>query len=260
MNVFFHELKRGRTTLIIWSAVIAGMLAISVLIYPQMKPQMEGMNEMFADMGAFSAAFGMEQLNFGEFPGYFAVECGNMLGLGGGLFAALLGIAMLGKEQKDNTADFLLTHPITRTRVVFEKLIAVYAQTVLLNIAVAGVALLSMLAIGESIDAKLFFLLFLAYFLMQTEIASICFGISAFLSSSGIGIGIGIALLLYFLNIISNITADAEFLKFITPFAYADGANIVTNSRIAAKYLASGMLFAAAGVIAAFIKYDKKDV
>ncbi|MER2128192.1 ABC transporter permease subunit [Solibacillus sp.] len=37
-----------------------------------------------------------------------------MLGLGGGFFAALLGISALADEEKNRTAEFLLTHPISR--------------------------------------------------------------------------------------------------------------------------------------------------
>jgi ABC-2 type transport system permease protein len=53
-------------------------------------------------------SFGMDKLNFGEFMGYFGIECGNVLGLGGALFAALAGISALAKEEKDRTAEFLL--------------------------------------------------------------------------------------------------------------------------------------------------------
>ena len=81
--------------LIIWSIVIAFMLAICVLIYPEMETQMGDVSSMFAEMGGFSAAFGMDRLNFGEFIGFFGVECGNILGLGGAFFAALLGITIL---------------------------------------------------------------------------------------------------------------------------------------------------------------------
>ena len=98
MTVFWHEIKRGRRALIIWTAAIAAMLAISVFVYPQMREQMEGMNEMFADMGAFTAAFGMDKLNFGEFKGYFAVECGNVLGLGGAMFIS--GIVLYSVDFK----------------------------------------------------------------------------------------------------------------------------------------------------------------
>lgn len=260
MTVFSLELKRGRLALIIWTAAIAAMLAISILIYPEMKAQMDALGEMFSDMGSFSEAFGMDMVNFGEFKGYFATECGNVLGLGGALYAAILGIAVLSKEQKDRTADFLLTHPISRRRVCAEKLLAVYVQILILNLAVAVVSLFATLAIGERIDAKIFVLIFLAFFLMQIEIASIMFGLSAFISSSGIGIGIGVALLLYFLNIIANITEKTEFLKYITPFAYADSAAVASNACIEARYLAVGAAFTVIALAAGFIKFDKKDI
>ena len=42
-----------------------------------MEGQMNEISGMFADMGSFSAAFGMDRINFGEFAGFFGVECGN---------------------------------------------------------------------------------------------------------------------------------------------------------------------------------------
>ncbi|MBQ9535769.1 MAG: ABC transporter permease subunit [Clostridia bacterium] len=260
MTVFFHELRRNRLSLAVWAAAIAFMLGISVLIYPQMTAQMAEINEVFADMGSFTAAFGMDKVSFGEFGGYFSIECGNVLGLGGALFAAILGISALAREEREHTAEFLYTHPLTRTRIVGEKLAAVLAQILLLNLAVAAVALLSMRVIGESAEAKPLLLLFLAYLLMQAELAAITFGVSAFLRSGGMGLGIGAAIMLYFLNILANITEKAAFLKFITPFGYTDGADIMSSGRLEIKYLAVGLLLAAAGVSAAFLKYGKKDI
>ena len=98
MTILKHELKRGKAALLIWAAAISFMLAICVVIYPEMSSQMGEISEMFADMGSFSAAFGMDTVNFGEFIGFFGVECGNVLGLGGAFFAALLGVSALAKE------------------------------------------------------------------------------------------------------------------------------------------------------------------
>ena len=56
---------------------------------------MEGIQNVFASMGAFTAAFGMDRLNFGSLVGFYAVECGNILGLGGAFYASLCGIHML---------------------------------------------------------------------------------------------------------------------------------------------------------------------
>lgn len=260
MTIFFHELKRSRISLLIWSLAIAFMLGVCVLIYPEMKSQMGDISAMFADMGSFSDAFGMDKINYGTFIGFFAVECGNVLGLGGALFASILGISALAKEEKDHTAEFLLTHPVSRERVLTQKLLAVFAQIIILNLVSVLVTVLSILAIDESVDAKTMFLLFLAYFLMQIEIASVTFGISSFLRGNGLGVGLGIAILLYFLNIISNLTEEVKFLKYITPFGYTEGADIITNNAIEIKYLAVGMALMVAGIVVAFIKYRKKDI
>lgn len=260
MTIIRHELKSGKNSLIIWAAIIAFMLALCILIYPQMSSQMSEISGMFANMGSFSAAFGMDKINFGEFSGFFAVECGNVLGLGGAFFAALLGVSALSKEEKEHTAEFLLTHPISRTAVVLEKLCAAVLQLISLNLAVAGVTALSVLIIGEKPDVYKLFLMFIAYFIMQLETCAICFGASSFINSNSAGISLGAAALFYFLNIIANLTEKAEFLKFFTPFGYTDGADIISSGKIELKYLFIGMIFTVIGIATAFYKYNKKDI
>lgn len=260
MTVFFHELRLGKTALIIWSAAIAFMLGVCVLIYPEMSTQMGDISAMFADMGAFSSAFGMDQLNFGEFMGYFGVECGNVLGLGGALFAAIVGVSALAKEEKDKTAEFLLTHPISRTRVLTEKLLAAFSQVIVLNIAAIAVTCLCTLLVEVEVDAATLALVFLAYLILQLEICAVTFGFSAFLRRGELGLGLGFVFAMYFFNIIANLTEDLKFIKFITPFSYADGAYIIPEKAIELKYLAVGILFSIIGIAAAFLKYRKKDI
>lgn len=84
-------------------------IIICVFLYPEMKGEMEDMNEMFSSMGAFSSAFGMDRLNFGTLIGFYATECGNILGLGGAFFASLIAVSSLAKEEKEHTAEFIRT-------------------------------------------------------------------------------------------------------------------------------------------------------
>ena len=260
MVLLKHELKQGKISLAIWTAIIAFMLAVCIFIYPEMASQMNEINSMFSDMGSFTAAFGMDRVNFGEFTGFFGVECGNVLGLGGAFFAALLGISALAKEEKEHTAEFLLTHPVRRRRVVTEKLLAVLLQIIILNIIVVGVTTLSTLLTGETLELKTMVLLFLAYFILQVEIAAICFDISAFIGRGSLGIGLGMAALFYFLNIVANLSEDAKFLKFITPFGYTESANIIAESCISVRYLSVGIVFALVGIAAAYYRYGRKDI
>ena len=85
-------------------------------------------------------------------------------------------------------------------------------------------------------------LLHLAYLILQMELAGICFGISAFMRKGSIGVGLGIAAIMYFLNLISNIAEGVNNLKYITPFGYCNGADIVTNGSLDGTMVAIGIM------------------
>lgn len=260
MTLLKHELRMGRKALAIWTVSIGAFIACCIFLFPEMAGQMTSVSDMFASMGAFTAAFGMDRLNFGTLTGFYAIECGNILGIGGALFAAMLSSNLLCKEEKDRTAEYLLTHPVRRSRVVAGKLLAMLVQTVVMNAVVFLMAVASIVAIGYDIPWKELSLLHLSCFLVQVELEGICFGISAFLRRGGLGIGMGLTICFYFLNLIANLSKQAKFLKYITPFGYAEGADLLSDGRLNPKYLAVGMCFAALSIVAAFWQYGKKDI
>ena len=95
---------------------------------------------------------------------------------------------------------------------------------------------------------------------MQLEISCICFGISAFIKRGSIGIGLGLALALYFMNLVCNISEQAEFLRYITPYAYAEASNIISEAKLDIGLIAVGEVIAVAGVAVSYFKYIKKDI
>lgn len=260
MTITRHELRQGKLSFTIWTVSIAFLLMVCVFLFPEMKGEMKAIGALFSSMGSFTAAFGMDRLNFGTLTGFYAIECGNVLGLGGALFASLIGASALSCEERDRTAEFLLTHPVSRVRITTEKLAAVLMQITAMNLIILSLSLLSMALIGEQIPWKEILLMHLAYFLMQIELAGICFGISAFLRRGSAGIGLGLATIMYFLNLIANMADRAEFLKYITPFGYCEGADIVSDGALNAVRVAVGMVFAGCGILAAYLKYCKKDI
>lgn len=260
MAVFFKEMKHGFKGFCIWAGSIAFMLVVCVLMFPEMKNEMNNVSEIFANMGGFTQAFGMDRLNFGTLIGFYGVECGNILGIGGGFFVAYLGVTMLSKEEKEHTAEFLLTHPVSRFSIVLQKLCSVAVQIVAMNVAIVMLSGISIIAIGEKIPMKELCLIHTAYLLLQLEIGGICFGLSAFLRRGSIGIGLGTAAMLYFANLICNISDLAEFLKYITPFAYSEPADIVSDGSLNGLLLLLGFVYATAAIVIGFIKYVRKDI
>lgn len=260
MTLVKHELRRGKISFLIWTAAIGALLAICVFLFPEMEKQMDEVSDIFSSMGSFTAAFGMDRLNFGTLIGFYAIECGNVLGLGGAFFASLCAVNILCKEEQERTAEFLLTHPIRRVHIITEKLIAVFVQITAMNLIIYAISVASMSAIGKEVPCEELKLLHLAYFFLQIELAGICFGISAFLKKSGMGIGLGIAAIMYFLNLVANITKTTKFLKYITPFGYCEGADIITNGRLDGTMIGTGLALGALGIAAAYIKYCRKDI
>lgn len=260
MTLVKHELKQSKLSFLIWTLSIGFMIALCVFLYPEMSSQMEDVTDIFASMGSFTAAFGMDRLNFGTLIGFYAVECGNILGLGGAFYAAFCAVAVLSKEEKEKTAEFLLTHPVSRKRIVTEKLISVIILITAMNIIVYALAVGSFAAIDETVPMKEMNLLHIAYYLMQIEIAGICFCISAFVRKGSIGIGLGMATILYFLNLVANITESAEFLKYITPFGYCEAADIIADGSLDITLITIGMAVTLCGIVRAYIKYTKKDI
>lgn len=260
MTIIRHELKQAKMSFLIWTASIGCLLAVCVFLFPEMQGQMDGVNDMFSSMGSFTDAFGMDRLNFGSLIGFYAIECGNVLGLGGAFFAAFSATGILCKEERDKTAEFLLTHPVSRRRIITEKLIATLILITAMNLIIYALSVGSIAVIGEEIPWKELSLLHLAYYMLQVELAGICFCLSAFMRKGSAGVGLGIAALLYFLNLIANIADAAEFLKYITPFGYCEGADIITNGRLDAGMAGIGMIFCAIGVALAYWKYMEKDI
>ncbi len=259
-TLLIHEIKRNKLSLIVWSLVMSFMLGVCILIYPEMQTQMGDISKMFADMGAFSDAFGMDQLNFGEFMGYFGVECGNTLGIGGALLAAIVGISALSVEERDKTAELLLTLPVSRTRVITEKLLFSVLHILVVNVSVLVVCLLGTAAISADANYGQLLLILFSYFLMQLEIMAITFGISSLLKRGGLGIGIGIGFGFYFMNILANLTDELELLKYLTPFGFADSGHIISEGTLEPVSLIIGLVFAALGIALAYYHYNRKDI
>lgn len=260
MTLVKHELRQGKASFLIWTASIGSLLAVCVFLFPEMKGQIDSINDAFASMGSFSAAFGMDRLNFGTLIGFYAVECGNILGLGGAFYVSICASGILSKEEKDKTAEFLLTHPVSRTRILTEKLIAVFIQITAMNIVIYALCVGSIAAIGEKIPWKELDLIHFAYYLLQLELAGICFGISAFLRRGSAGLGLGLAAMMYFLNLIANIADVAGFLKYITPFGYCEAADIVSNGGLDGVMVTIGAVLSISSITIAYLKYTKKDI
>jgi len=183
-----------------------------------------------------------------------------MLSIGGGMFGALIGISMLSKEEGNHTSEFLFTMPLTRKETVIYKGITMLCLVFLFDLVCVVMGIASFLVIGEDMEVKKFFLYHLAQMIMHMEIGMICFGISSFLRKNSIGIGFGVAILMYFLQMFVNISDKVEFLKYATPYYYADAANIFPSQSIDLTLVIIGVITGIVIMTVGVGRYMNKDL
>ena len=60
MTIFMHEMKQNAKPLAVWCAIVGGMIFLCMILFTEMLGQMDSVNDLFSEMGDFTAAFGMD--------------------------------------------------------------------------------------------------------------------------------------------------------------------------------------------------------
>ncbi len=260
LTIFQHEMKTYIKSLCIWSICVGGMGLCCILLFSSMKESIDSMAENFASMGAFSDAFGMSQLSIATMAGFYATEIGTIHGLGGAMFAAIISTNMLSKEEDGHTSEFLFSLPISRKKAVAAKWCAAMVHIILFNIICVCIYKLGIVILGEEISDREFLLYHIMQILMQLEIAAICYAISACIKKSKLGFGLGIVLLLYAFDMITRVIPDLSDYKIITPFSYANAADVLSTGEIYNEAAILGIVILTFSVCISHVVYSGRDL
>ncbi len=258
--VFLREMKMNLKTLLIWALSVGGMGLACILLYSSMQGDMQEMADAFSNMGAFSDAFGMSTLSIATLKGYFATEVGTVHGLGGGMFAAILAIGIISKEEEGHSGEFLFALPISRRKVLLAKGLCVVIDLAVFTLICGLLYLLGFVILGEEIPAEEFLRFMMMSFVMNAEIGGICFAISSLSGKNRMGMGIGIALVFYVYDLIGRIVPDMKDYLFAGPYSYVNASEIFSGSEIPAKAVVCGLLILLCCVAGAVIYFDRRDL
>lgn len=260
MTLYRHEMKMNLKSLIIWTLCVGGMCFGCILLYTSLEDSLQEIADAYANMGAMSIALGMDKMSLATLTGFYATEIAMMHGLGGAMFAAILGTGMLSREEAGHTSEFLHVFPITRGQIVLEKYLALLTNIFLFNLVCTLLYVLGFVLMGEELMGTEMLLYHLAQLLMQTELGTVCFLISAFSRKNLMGAGLGLVILLFAADMMCRIIPAIEDVKYITPFYYSNGADIFTSGEIDGVMLAIGIGILCVSFAVALFQYTKKDL
>lgn len=260
MTLLKHEMKMNIKVLLIWTLSVGVLCAGCILLFKSLEEGMRDMADAYSNMGAFSAALGMDKLSISTLEGFYGTEIALMFAIGGAMFAAMTGAAMLSKEEEGHTCEFLLTLPVGRGTVILGKYAAMALLVLLFNVLTVLMILAGFAGMGEMLEVKAFALYHGMQFLMQLEIGSVCFLISAMSKRKQLGASLGLAMVLYMADLMCRIIPDLEKLKYVTPYYFSNGADIFADGKVEV-----GMVVICLGVtlfsaVAAAAVYKKRDL
>jgi ABC-2 type transport system permease protein len=144
---------------------------------------------------------------------------------------------------------------------LFGKGLVVALNLFLLNTLVCIVLLIAFSIYGD-LNVVVWLLFSYAPFILQMIFASLSFLISVFVTKSRkvLSIALGIVIGMYVIDLISKLTEEFEYLKYITPYEYINAVTIVNDEMIKPLYLLISVLIIGISFGFAWFFYRKKDI
>lgn len=262
MNIIKRELKANSKTIIFWSIGIIFIVSIWMVEFdsfannPQMNDLLDSMPQ------GMLRALGMDDMNLTSVGGFLST-ISLYIYLLLGIQSVILGSSIISKEERDKTAEYLFTMPIPREKVIRSKLIASIIILVILNIITLVTTIIGSLRYEKDDKFyKFLAMLFVSVFIFQMIFLSVGMLVSSInkrYKKSG-NISVSILVITFLIASLINMVDSVDYLKYITPFKYFDGARLLKSFKIEPKFLIISLLIIIIGIIGTFIFYPKRDL
>ena len=260
-QLFFQTWRAHWKSFISWALVMVTMNSIELSVYPTMSKSGASMKSFLDSFPeGFKKMFRMEDYFSG--PGFLNTE----------LFSLIIPMVMIGvglawgagataDDEERGTADLLFALPISRSRILWSRLIAMISALALLAFINFVNLMIGASFVDMTLSASKLAAGSLGCFLIGMLFASFgaLFGAASGKRSASLGIGSGIAILFYVFYTLTAIVEKFNFIKPINPFQWLidgnqliDGFNFATN----AKFLILSILAA----IAASWTINRRDI
>ena len=261
MNIYWHELRSHRQSVIVWSLSISIISVLFILIYPSYSKDVDAIKQVFANYPpALIKAFSLNIDIFFSFLGFYSYILTYII-MAGAVQSLNLGISTVSKESTDKTADFLLTKPVSRGKIISQKLLASITILLATNI----VFIISTFVAAKSVTSiqnnTIFFLLASTLFITQIIFLALGLVISVYANriKSVIAISLPVVFLFYILSTFQSIFNIALF-KYLSPLKYFDSSYIIVNKTYDKQFVGLSFAIVIICLVISYLHYSNKDI
>lgn len=231
VNIFKFELKMYWKSFFLWSLGIVAVQMIMMLFYPSVAQDaqiMELILENYPEELLQAIGLG-EHVSLATVLGYYTFVF-VFVQLILGVQSAYYGFQFLSTEEREHTADFLFSKPVTRTRILGEKYLAAFCILLLTSLVVVAGTFVSieLFRDGKEYEIRPLILLILSVPIFQLFFFSIGMLITVGTNKirSVVSYALGFGFGLYVLNAFRSIVGG-EFLGILTPYYHFEPSYIL---------------------------------
>jgi ABC-2 type transport system permease protein len=262
MNIYFQELKFYRRVTLIWMAAFAiGIFSYMSLFTAFSHDVSESMKLLEGFPPAVRALLGIRIESFFTILGFFGYML-TYLWLIGGIQAMNLGTGIISKEISGKTADFLLSKPVTRVKVLTSKLFAALTIIIATNIVFVLASYFSaQFFTTKSFNTNVFLLTCLTMLFVQLFFLAIGLLVSVLVPKikSVLSFSLPIVFGFFIIGMLDSVIG-IENARYLTPFKYFDVGYIATRTSYEWKYLLTEAAVVTVCIAVAYIVYIRKDI
>jgi ABC-2 type transport system permease protein len=258
-----REMRANRKSLIIWSICVIFMVVSGMAKYGATESSGQSMKEIIAQMPkSIQAMMGIGSLDISSAIGYYGILFLYLV-LMATIHAMMLGASIIAKEERDKTSEFLLVKPISRSRIISNKLIAALVNLLIFNLItfISSIKMVAYYNHGQA-DARDVGLLMGGMFILQLVFLFLGTGIAAVSKNpkrAG-AIGTVILLLTYILSILIDLNSKLANLKYITPFKYYEAKHVLADGSLDATFVILSFLIIILFAGVTYIFFNKRDM
>lgn len=262
MNIYLHELRAYRKSTITWTCSLIAVIVLFLSLFPSVSKDFAEFSSILEGYPeGVRKALGIQIETFGTLLGFY-VYIFMYITLCGAIQAMVLGTSILSKEMREKTADFLLTKPVTRTKIVTSKLLAAVTSLVITCVIYIAAAYLMALQVKTvDFDVSTFLLISLTLLFIQLMFLAIGFIISVVFSKIKAVLSVSLGTVFAFFVIGMIVAVDGEGAKrYFSPFKYFNGTYMLEHATYEASYVIAAIAIIVISIAASYFIYTKKDV
>ncbi|MDX1358643.1 MAG: ABC transporter permease subunit [Clostridia bacterium] len=263
MNIYAREVNLKLRSTLIWSVSLALLIIMFMSFYPGFATD-EAIWDMVMENypEAMLKAMGMTGVNLASLIGYFTF-CMMFMQICMAVQASIYGFSILSEEERDMTADFLLTKPIRRSRAFIAKVLASLTGLIITNAVIMGTTFLCLFLFndGHEYDPAAFARMLSVMIIFQLFFLGVGMLISVSVKKvrSVLSYAMGLAFGMYIIAATSSIVGE-ERLSYVTPFKHFEANTFVLEGKYDPVMVIISGAVIVVSIAAALFLYNRRNI